>query len=101
MTLLDSSTRLLRSVLRWTVRLLVPLVVVFVVAEQVEAHRLGAIAACEGAATAPDNCLRQRGYLASAPYYPDITRRVLGHYARSLGGALGASYATPAEEALQ
>ena len=62
MTLLDSSTRLLRSVLRWTVRLLVPLVVVFVVAEQVEAHRLGAIAACEGAATAPDNCLRQRGY---------------------------------------
>ncbi|WP_439114079.1 hypothetical protein [Hydrogenophaga sp.] len=97
MTILARSALLLRSVFRWTVRLLVPLFVVFVVAEQVEAHRLGAIAACESAPTAPENCLRQRGYLASAPYYPDITRRLLGHYARSLGGALGASYATPAE----
>ena len=73
---------------------LLPAFVIFVVGEQVESFRLGAIAACEGAKDEA-NCMRQKGYLASSPYYPDITRRLVGGYARWLGGALGASYAPP------
>lgn len=69
-----------------------PLAVLFVVGEQVESWRLGAVAACEGAGD-PANCMRRRGYLHNEPYYPDITRRVVGGYARTLGGWLGASYA--------
>lgn len=84
----------LKRLLKWSTLTLIPTFALFVVGEQIESARLGAIAACE---TAKDsgNCMRQRGYLAAAPFYPDITRRVLGGGARLLGGALGASYAPP------
>jgi hypothetical protein len=36
--------------------------------------------------------LREKGYLENDPYYPDLTRRYLGAYARAIGGDLGASY---------
>lgn len=85
---------ILKVALRWTAMTLLPAFVIFVVGEQVESFRLGAIAACEGAKDEA-NCMRQKGYLASSPYYPDITRRLVGGYARWLGGALGASYAPP------
>lgn len=84
-------------VLRWLALLAVPLAVLFVVGEQVESRRLGAVAACEAAGD-PGNCMRRRGYLLNDPYYPDITRRVVGGYARTLGGWLGASYAPVAAE---
>ena len=96
--ILDKLVAFLKSLLKWSALTLVPLAVLFVVGEQVESFRLGAIAACEGAKD-DANCMRQKGYLASSPYYPDITRRLVGGYARWLGGALGASYApAPAEE---
>lgn len=94
-TILDKLVVFLKSLLKWSALTLVPLAVLFVVGEQVESYRLGAIAACESAKDAP-NCMRQKGYLAATPFYPDITRRVLGAYARKLGGAFGASYAPPA-----
>jgi len=84
----------LRRGLTWSVVLLVPLFVLFVIGEQVESWRLGAIAACEGSKD-PGNCLRQRAYLPGPPHYPDITRRLLGGYARSVGGLFGASYVPP------
>jgi len=37
-------------------------------------------------------CIRSKGYLASSPYYPDLSRRYFGAYARMIGGDLGASY---------
>jgi hypothetical protein len=37
-------------------------------------------------------CAKEKGYLAAEPYYPDLTRRYLGAYARAIGGDLGASY---------
>lgn len=82
---------LLRKIATSIGALLVVLFVVFVVAEQAEVSRLGAIAACESDKDLP-NCMRQRGYLAAAPYYPDLTRRMLGTYARLAGNAFGASY---------
>lgn len=85
---------LLQRLLKWAAITLVPLAILFVVGEQVESFRLGAIAACESAKDRP-NCMRQKGYLAAAPFYPDITRRALGGLARKLGGAMGASYAPP------
>ncbi len=93
-TALASTGALLKKLLKWSAFTLLPLFVVFVTGEQVESYRLGAIAACENAKDT-SNCLRQRGYLAAAPFYPDITRRLVGGYARILGGALGASYAPP------
>jgi hypothetical protein len=84
----------LKKLLRWASITLLPAFAIFVVGEQVESFRLGAIAACEGAKDGA-NCMRQKGYLAAKPYYPDITRRLVGGYARWLGGALGASYAPP------
>ena len=90
-------TAFLKKALRWAMITLLPAFVIFVVGEQVESFRLGAIAACEGAKDNA-NCMRQKGYLASSPYYPDITRRLVGGYARWLGGALGASYAPPPAE---
>ncbi len=85
---------LVKRLLKWTALALLPLFVVFVIGEQIESARLGAIAACESAKDGP-NCMRQKGYLAANPLYPDITRRLVGGYARLLGGALGASYAPP------
>lgn len=94
MKLLKKLAGWLRAFLKYTALLLVPLFLVFVLGEQVESWRLGAIAACEGAKD-PGNCMRQRAYLPGAPYYPDITRRLVGGYARLVGGWLGASYAPP------
>jgi hypothetical protein len=97
-TFLLKTAAALKWLLRWAAMTLLPAFVVFVVGEQVESFRLGAIAACESAKDSA-NCMRQKGYLASSPYYPDITRRLVGGYARSVGGALGASYAAvPAED---
>jgi hypothetical protein len=53
--------------------------------------RLSAIASCEGSVNNPA-CIRSKGYLANAPYYPDLTRRYFASYARMIGGDLGASY---------
>jgi hypothetical protein len=86
-----STAALVRKIAGWIAAVLVVLFIVFVVAEQAEVSRLGAIAACESNKDLP-NCMRQRGYLASAPYYPDLTRRMLGSYARLAGNAFGASY---------
>lgn len=85
---------LMKTGAKWLAWSCLPLLVLFVVGEQVEARRLAAIAACETSSDAA-NCMRQRRFLAASPYYPDITRRVLGGYARILGGAMGASYAPP------
>ncbi|MFZ9346636.1 MAG: hypothetical protein ACO24A_05945 [Burkholderiaceae bacterium] len=67
------------------------LVFAFFLGEQFEVGRLGAVASCEDS----DNkgtCIRSKGYLPQAPYYPDLGRRYLGGFARALGGDLGASY---------
>ena len=91
---------LLKNTLKWLALTVIPLFIVFVIGEQIESARLGAVAACETAKDQP-NCMRQRGYLAASPFYPDITRRVIGGYAKLLGGALGATYAPlppPTEE---
>lgn len=75
----------------------------FFLGEQFEVGRLGAVAACEEAAN-KNTCLRTKGYLPQAPYYPDLGRRYLGGFARLVGGDLGASYRealpppAPAEE---
>jgi hypothetical protein len=37
-------------------------------------------------------CIRSKGYLTSPPYYPDLSRRYFGAYARMIGSDLGASY---------
>jgi hypothetical protein len=63
----------------------------FVMGEQFEVGRLSAVAGCKDC---PDLgiCLREKGYLATDPFYPDLTRRYLGAFARAIGGDLGASY---------
>lgn len=63
----------------------------FFLGEQFEVGRLGAIAACEDE-TNKTACIRSKGYLPQAPYYPDLGRRYLGAFARLVGGDLGASY---------
>jgi len=70
------------------------LVFLFFLGEQFEVNRLGAVAECEDS-TNKSVCLRSKGYLASAPYYPDLGRRYLGSLARAVGGDLGASYKEP------
>ena len=69
-------------------------VFLFFLGEQFEVGRLGAVAECEDSAS-KSVCLRSKGYLASAPYYPDLGRRYLGSFARAVGGDLGASYKEP------
>lgn len=63
----------------------------FFLGEQFEVGRLGAVAACEESQN-KSACMRSKGYLPQAPYYPDLGRRYLGGFARALGGDLGASY---------
>lgn len=63
----------------------------FFLGEQFEVGRLGAIAECEEVVN-KGACLRSKGYLPQAPYYPDLGRRYLGSFARMVGGDLGASY---------
>ena len=69
-------------------------VFLFFLGEQFEVGRLGAVAECEDSAS-KSVCLRSKGYLAAAPYYPDLGRRYLGSFARAVGGDLGASYKEP------
>jgi hypothetical protein len=69
-------------------------VFLFFLGEQFEVGRLGAVAECEDASS-KSVCLRSKGYLATAPYYPDLGRRYLGAFARTVGGDLGASYKEP------
>lgn len=69
-------------------------VFLFFLGEQFEVGRLGAVAECEDSAS-KSVCLRSKGYLATAPYYPDLGRRYLGAFARAVGGDLGASYKEP------
>jgi len=47
------------------------LVFLFFLGEQFEVNRLGAVAECEDS-TNKSVCLRSKGYLAAAPYYPDL-----------------------------
>ena len=82
---------LLKKLLRWFVLPLVALGFFFILGEQFEVGRLSAIASCEGAMNTA-SCIRSKGYLANSPYYPDLTRRYFGAYARMIGGDLGASY---------
>ena len=83
--------RYLKKLLIWLVFPLVFLVFLFVVGEQFEVGRLSAVASCEGSIN-NTACIRSKGYLANSPYYPDLSRRYLGLYARSIGSDLGASY---------
>ena len=84
-------TRYLKKLLFWLIFPLILLISLFGLGEQFEVGRLSAIASCEGSVNNPA-CIRSKGYLANAPYYPDLTRRYLGSYARMIGGDLGASY---------
>jgi hypothetical protein len=70
---------------------LILLISFFALGEQFEVGRLSAVASCEGSVNNPA-CIRSKGYLANSPYYPDLTRRYFGSFARMIGGDLGASY---------
>lgn len=82
---------LIKKTLLYAILPLVILVFVFFVGEQFEVGRLGAAASCEGSVS-PAACVRSKGYLPEAPYYPDLGRRYVGGFARLIGGDLGASY---------
>lgn len=82
---------LIKKTLLYAVAPLVILVFVFFLGEQFEVGRLGAVASCESTANST-SCLRSKGYLPEAPYYPDLGRRYVGGFARLIGGDLGASY---------
>jgi hypothetical protein len=88
---LELLTRFLKKLLFWLVFPLLVLIASFALGEQFEVGRLSAIASCEGSVNNPA-CIRSKGYLANAPYYPDLTRRYFASYARMIGGDLGASY---------
>ena len=88
---LDRIVRLLKKALLWFILPLVLLIFCFILGEQFEVGRLSAIASCEGSMNNAA-CIRSKGYLASPPYYPDLSRRFFGAYARMFGGDLGASY---------
>ena len=84
-------TRYLKKILFWLIFPLILLISLFGLGEQFEVGRLSAVASCEGSVNNPA-CVRSKGYLANAPYYPDLTRRYFASYARFFGGDLGASY---------
>jgi len=88
---LESLIQLAKKVLLWLILPLVILIFGFILGEQFEVGRLAAIASCEGSMN-NSACIRSKGYLASAPYYPDLARRYFGGFARMIGGDLGASY---------
>jgi hypothetical protein len=81
----------LKNLVIWGLLPLAFLTFLFVLGEQFEVGRLSVMASCKDC---PDVslCAKEKGYLASEPYYPDLTRRYLGAYARAIGGDLGASY---------
>jgi len=89
---------ILKKVLIWGVLPIGFVVFCFILGEQFEVGRLSAIASCEGSINTA-SCIRSKGYLANAPYYPDLGRRYFGGFARMIGGDLGASYKV--EEKLQ
>jgi len=88
---LERIVRLLKKVLLWFILPLVLLIFSFVLGEQFEVGRLSAIASCEGSMNNAA-CIRSKGYLTSSPYYPDLSRRYFGAFARMIGSDLGASY---------
>jgi hypothetical protein len=88
---LELLTRFLKKLLFWLIFPLLVLIASFALGEQFEVGRLSAIASCEGSVNNPA-CIRSKGYLVNAPYYPDLTRRYFASYARFIGGDLGASY---------
>jgi hypothetical protein len=88
---LDRIVRLLKKALLWFILPVVLLIFCFVLGEQFEVGRLSAIASCEGSMNNAA-CIRSKGYLTSPPYYPDLSRRYFGAYARLIGSDLGASY---------
>ena len=92
--MLDKVKVILRKTLFFAVFPAAFFVFLFFLGEQFEVGRLGAIASCEGNAN-PSACIRSKGYLPSAPHYPDLGRRYLGALARAVGGDLGASYKEP------
>jgi len=92
--MLDKLKFILRKTLFFAVFPAAFFVFLFFLGEQFEVGRLGAIASCEGNAN-PSACIRSKGYLPSAPHYPDLGRRYLGAMARAVGGDLGASYKEP------
>ena len=88
---MELAIHLLKKILLWFILPLALLIFLFVLGEQFEVGRLSAIASCEGSLNNAA-CIRSKGYLDKYPYYPDLTRRYLGSYARMIGGDLGASY---------
>ena len=81
----------LKKLLIWLVAPLGFIIFLFFFGEQYEVGRLSAVASCEGSINM-QSCIRSKGYLASEPYYPDLGRRYIGGFARSVGSDLGASY---------
>ena len=81
----------LKKLLIWLVAPLGFIVFIFFLGEQYEVGRLSAVASCEGSINT-QSCIRSKGYLVSEPYYPDLGRRYIGGFARSVGSDLGASY---------
>ena len=88
---LETLIQLAKKLLLWLILPLVILISGFILGEQFEVGRLAAIASCEGSMN-NSACIRSKGYLATAPYYPDLARRYFGGFARMIGGDLGASY---------
>lgn len=87
----ELAIRLLKKALIWFILPLVLIIFFFVLGEQFEVGRLSAVASCEGSMNNAA-CIRSKGYLAASPYYPDLSRRYFGAFARLVGGDLGASY---------
>jgi hypothetical protein len=91
---MNKTVSILKKILFFGIFPLAFIVFIFFLGEQYEVGRLGAVASCEEAAN-KNTCLRSKGYLPQAPYYPDLGRRYIGGFARMVGGDLGASYKEP------
>ena len=92
--MMNKALTILKKILFFGVFPLAFVVFIFFLGEQFEVGRLGAVASCEESAN-KNTCLRSKGYLPQAPYYPDLGRRYIGGFARMVGGDLGASYKEP------
>ncbi len=92
--ILEKLGTIVKKLLIFLVFPLALVVFLFFLGEQFEVGRLGAKASCEDAPN-PNACIRSKGYLPQALYYPDLGRRYLGSFARMVGGDLGASYKEP------
>jgi hypothetical protein len=92
--MMNKTLSILKKILFFGIFPLAFVVFIFFLGEQFEVGRLGAVASCEEAAN-KNTCLRSKGYLPQAPYYPDLGRRYIGGFARMVGGDLGASYKEP------